>query len=123
MDKLYRAGATHVVSPNVSGANRMAAMLVRPSVVSFLDIATRSTGLALRMEEIEIREGSWLAGKTLAEAKIPQHTRLIVLALMRQSDRSEPEFNPGAETELHVGDELIVLGKADQIDQLRKYLA
>ncbi len=32
MEKLYRAGADHVVSPNVHGAIRMASMLLRPEV-------------------------------------------------------------------------------------------
>jgi voltage-gated potassium channel len=72
MDKLYRAGATHVVNPNLSGANRMAAMMLRPSVVSFLDVATRSPDLALRIEQTTIAPGSPVAGQTLAEAKIPQ---------------------------------------------------
>ena len=45
IDKLYRAGANQVVRPNVSSAIRMASVLPRPSVVSFLDIATRSPDL------------------------------------------------------------------------------
>ena len=48
IDKLYRAGADQVVSPNFSAAIRMASVLLRPSVVSFLDIATLSSELTLR---------------------------------------------------------------------------
>ena len=40
ISKLYRAGADQVVSPNVSSAIRMASILLRPSAVSFMDIAT-----------------------------------------------------------------------------------
>lgn len=123
MDKLYRAGASHVVSPNVSGAVRMASVMLRPSVVSFLDIATRSSDLALRMEQAEIRPDSRLVGKTLAQAKIPQATGLIVIALKKED--SAPGgfvFNPSAGTELHAGDELIVLGAQDQIDELMAFL-
>ena len=54
IDKLYRAGADQVVSPNVSSAIRMASVLLRPSVVSFVDIATRSPHLALRMEQVAV---------------------------------------------------------------------
>ena len=57
MEKLYRAGADHVVSPNVSGAIRMASILLRPEVVSFLDIVTRSEGLALRFEQAVVQPG------------------------------------------------------------------
>lgn len=42
VSKLYRSGADHVVSPNASGAIRMASFMLRPDVVSFLDVATRS---------------------------------------------------------------------------------
>lgn len=123
MDKLYRAGATHVVSPNVSGAVRMASVLLRPSVVSFLDIATRSSELSLRMEQTAIRPDSALRGKTLAEARIPQATGLIVIALKKGGEEEGRfVFNPVADTRLEEGDELIVLGKADQISRLRDYL-
>ena len=123
VDKLYRAGATHVVSPNVSGAIRMAVVVVRPSVVSFLDIATRSSDMALRMEHQSVGESSGVVGRTLAEARIPQETGLIVIAL-RKRDRDGEEFifNPVADTRLDAGDELIVLGEESQSDQLRVYV-
>ncbi len=125
MDKLYRAGATHVVSPNVSGAIRMASVLLRPSVVSFLDIATRSSELALRMEQTAIDERSPVAGKTLAEAQIPQGTGLIVIAMRKEADGQRDGrfvFNPVADTRLDPGDELIVLGTREQIERLRTHV-
>jgi voltage-gated potassium channel len=121
MDKLYRAGASHVVSPNVSGAIRMASVLLRPSVVSFLDIATRSSTLALRMEQTTLGDDSPLAGKTLAEARIPQETGLIVIAVRKSAGVDDFVFNPVANTRLEPGDELIVLGEEEQIAHLREY--
>jgi voltage-gated potassium channel len=124
MDKLYRAGASHVVSPNVSGAIRMASMLLRPSVVSFLDVVTRSSELALRMEQAPIPESSPVAGKTLAEARIRQQTGLIVIAVRTPGAAREGHFvfNPSADTRLDPGNELIVLGTEDQIRSLRNYV-
>jgi voltage-gated potassium channel len=122
MDKLYRAGATYVVSPNVSGAIRMASVLLRPSVVSFLDIATRGSKLELRMEQTSIGNESHLAGKTLAQARIPQETGMIVIGLRKKgAAESEFVFNPVASTRLEPGDEMIVLGKSEQIAHLREY--
>ncbi len=124
MDKLYRAGADHVVSPNVSSAIRMASVLLRPSVVSFLDVATRSSDLSLRMEQSTIEKGSPVAGKTLAEARIPQETGLIVIALRKGDGPGHGfVFNPVATSSLEAGDEVIVLGQEEQIDRLRAYLA
>ena len=71
VEKLYRAGANHVVSPNVSGAIKMASMLLRPEVVSFLDVVTRSEGLELRFEQAVVQPDYKLAGLTLIEARIP----------------------------------------------------
>ena len=122
LDKLYRAGADHVVSPNVSGAIRMASMLLRPEVVTFLDIATHSEGLELRFEQAAILPDSKLAGLTLMEARIPQETGLIVIAVRKQTDGTyQFVFNPVAATRLEPGDEMIVLGQPKQVDLLRKY--
>jgi len=124
MDKLYRAGADHVVSPNVSGAIRMASVLVRPSVVSFLDVATRSSDLNLRMEQCTIEGSSPVAGKTLADAHIPEETGLIVIALQKSGQIGHGfVFNPVASSTLEAGDEVIVLGTDDQISSLRSFLA
>ena len=122
LDKLYRAGADHVVSPNVSGAIRMASMLLRPEVVSFLDIATRSEGLDLRFEQAAIQPDSKLAGRVVMEARIPQEAGLIVIAVRKQTDETHRfVFNPVADTRLEPGDEMIVLGQPQQVDSLRRY--
>ena len=121
MQKLYIAGADHVVSPNLTGGIRMAAMMLRPEVVSFLDVVTRGDGLTLRLEEIRIHAGSPIAGKTLSEAHIPQKTGLIVIAVrhLDQRGREGPwSYNPGPQEEIRVGDVMIVMGSPDQIARL-----
>ncbi len=125
--KLYRAGANHVVSPNASGAIRMASFMIRPSVVSFLDVATRSPDLTLRLEQETVAERSPLAGKTLRDARIPKATGLIVIALRKRNPPGADEeytfiFNPVATTRLDPGDVMIVLGKPEQIETLRGYV-
>lgn len=123
LQKLYAAGANHVVSPNLTGGKRMAAMLLRPQVVSFLDVATRGEGLDLTLEEVGVPAGSSLEGLTLAEAKIPQKTGLIVIAA-RHADEVRREgpwvYNPGPEHQIRAGDTLIVMGDEGQITSLRR---
>ena len=119
--KLYVAGADHVVSPNITGGIRMAAVLLRPQVVSFLDVVAQGDGLALRLEEIHIPSNSPLAGHTLAEAGIPQRTGLIVIAIKHSGeDYRKPScrYNPGPAEVLGTGDTLIVMGQTEQLDQL-----
>ncbi len=122
MDKLYRAGATHVVSPILSGGTRMASVLLRPSVVSFLDIATHSSEMSLRMEQMQATSRR-VVGQTLADAKIPQETGLIVIAVRKEGAGDGFHFNPASDTRIEEGDDLIVLGTDEQIDGLREYLS
>jgi len=124
MPKMYRAGANHVVSPNVSSALRMASVMLRPTVLSFLDVATRSPDFSLRFEEAPVTEGSSLAGLQLKDARIPEKTGLIVIAVRKaNAGGSRFVFNPVAETRLEPGDVLVVLGEDDQVKDLRAYVA
>jgi len=123
LEKLRRAGADHPISPNITGGVRMASMLLRPSVVSFLDVATTGVGdITLRLEESEIPAGSPISGMTLAEARIPQQTGLIVLALRRGEKEIVTDYNPGPETTLEAGNVMIVLGRQEQVQRPRDYV-
>jgi voltage-gated potassium channel len=52
-DKLKKAGADAIVSPNFTGGMRIASAMIRPHVVSFLDEMLRSE-LKLRIEEVVV---------------------------------------------------------------------
>lgn len=120
MQKLYVAGADHVVSPNVTGGVRMASVLLRPGVVTFLDVMARGEDLSLRLEQVDITPDSPLVGLTLQEAQIPQRTGLIVIAIRLAASRADAEwsYNPGPDQAMHAGDTLIVLGQPEQLDEL-----
>ena len=116
-DKLFRAGADHVVSPTISGAIRMASIILRPSVVSFLDVATRSPGgVALRLEQATVGRKSLLNGQSLRDSQFRQETGLMVVAVRQQEADGEFVFNPEADMVLTEGDEVIVLGRPEQIE-------
>lgn len=119
--KIQKAGADHCVSPNVTGGVRMASMLLRPQVVSFLDVVTGMDDMPLRLEEVTVPEGSRLAEHSLAEAAIPQKTGLIVIAIshLRAQDEGKLVYNPGPDERIRPGDILIVLGHTEQVDALR----
>lgn len=121
--KMYRAGATHVISPNITEGSRMAAMVLRPTVVSFLDVIMRDEEMSFRLEEITVPEGSTFHGKTLKEVEIPQRTGLIVIAMEKQTERGPAvHYNPQSTTMIHEKDKLIVLGDVERVDKLHKLL-
>ncbi len=119
--KLYNAGASYVISPNMVEGIRMASVILRPTVVNFLEVMTRGEGLAIQMEEIDIPETSAFSGKSLAEAGIPQRTGLIVLAV-RHIKEKKWNFNPGPDYILTRDDMMIVLGEPEKIEKLRNLL-
>jgi voltage-gated potassium channel len=110
-DRLYRAGATHVVSPYVTSGRRMANLAVRPHVVEFFDVA-RAGQPGLRLEELEITEGSPLVGRTLQQLSGP-----AVPLLIRRRD-GQLLANPSRKLQLQAGDVLIVSGQASDLTPL-----
>jgi voltage-gated potassium channel len=110
-DRLYRAGATHVVSPYVTSGRRMANLAVRPQVVEFFDLA-RTGPPGPRLEEIEVIEGSPLAGRRLQD--LPGSA---VPLLVRHAD-GELVANPPAGLQLRPGDVLVVFGTAGGLNPL-----
>lgn len=121
MSKLYKAGADHCVSPNVTGGTRMAAMLLRPRVVSFLDVVTGGDELSLRLEEVRVPQDSPLSDLSLQDAALPEKTGLIVIAISHGEAGEEGRlvYNPGPDETIRADDVLIVLGHPEQVDGLR----
>jgi voltage-gated potassium channel len=116
--KLLKAGANKTISPNELGGKRIAASVVRPSITSFLDVITRSGDVVLDLEEVYIDKLSKIAGMSLLEAKIPEQTGLVILALRKQGE-DKFRFNPRSHELLEAGDLIIVLGTGEQIDKLQ----
>lgn len=124
MEKLRRAGADHVVSPNATGAVWVASVLVRPSVASMMGATGSGSRVPRRLDHVTVAAGSEVAGRTLAEADIPGATGLVVIAVRRnERGDDELEFNPGPETRLHPGDDVVVLAAEDKIRKLRSLLS
>jgi len=111
--RLLRAGADRVISPYVLGGMRMAMAISRPAMLDFIEITTRRQSLELRMDEIDICEGSPVVGKSLEESEIRQRYGLIIVAVKK--DSGQMIFNPMASYVIAQGDKLIALGEDDNV--------
>jgi voltage-gated potassium channel len=116
--KLLRAGATRVVNPQRIGGQRIAAAALQPNVVEFLDVVMHDGSLEFRLEEIAVRAGSRLAGRTLQEANVGETTGALVLAL-RSSDGAFLT-NPPTHTPVDAGYVLIAIGTQQQLSALQQ---
>ncbi|HEC68819.1 MAG TPA: potassium channel protein [Candidatus Omnitrophica bacterium] len=122
ISKFLKAGADNVILPEVIGGRRMASIALRPQVLSFLDVMTTTAqeGLSLKLEEVNVPKKSVLANLSLAEAKIPQKTGLLVVAIKKASGFL---YNPSSSTQIEPQDTLIVLGTEEQIKRLRELIS
>ncbi|MDA8082032.1 MAG: NAD-binding protein [Nitrospiraceae bacterium] len=114
--KIRMVGADSVVMPSYIGGLRMASEMIRPSVVTFLDMMLRSKDKTIRIEEIRIEPGSTYEGLTLQETGVAAQEGISVVALIDPQDGSYL-FNPPHSTRLSAGHVLIVIAG---VDLLRK---
>ncbi|MCX6539663.1 MAG: potassium channel protein [Acidobacteria bacterium] len=114
--KLLRAGANRVVSPYRIGARELAQTALRPAVVDFFELATRSGNPELAIEQVTIADHSGLVGQTIIEANVRQRFGLIVVGIQRRGGRME--FNPPGDAVMQAGDQLVVLGRTDGLREL-----
>jgi voltage-gated potassium channel len=114
--KLRMAGADRVINPYLITGHRMAAQLLHPGAVEFLEVIMRQGELELRIEEIVIAAGSDMAGRTLGELHVRRETGVNVLAVRRAEDRLYTNLD--ANFQLQVADALVCLGTAAQLTAL-----
>jgi voltage-gated potassium channel len=140
-EKLLKAGADRVISSNVIGGMRMASEMIRPRVATFLDQLGRVTDkrrtvhftelplTAIKIPSITALIEAQQQGETEETAKITirdigKHTGLLVVAI-RSSEPGDHEespsryhFTPRGDTELRLGDVLVIVGTQDKLDEV-----
>ncbi|HYA12301.1 MAG TPA: NAD-binding protein [Thermodesulfovibrionales bacterium] len=119
--KLLRAGADRVISPYHIGGLRIAHTVIKPAVVDFIELATKSGNIDLQMEEIPIPEGSGLTGLTLDQCGIGRDLGVIIVAIKKPA--GDMQFNPTFRTLVEPGDTLIALGEVSRLKALEGMVA
>ena len=117
-EKMLKAGADETISPSQIGGLRIASVMIRPSVVTFLDTLLRGQG-ATRFEEVTLSNDSKLIGKKFQEAQEAEETGLSVIAI-RKKDASDYICNPRADVTMEAGDTLVTLGEMRQKEEFVK---
>jgi voltage-gated potassium channel len=110
--KLQTAGVDTVISPHAIAGRRIAQMLTRPNVVSFLDGILEFGDHQMKLEEFIIGEKSPLVGLSLREAKL----KVAVLAVTQPNQAMLS--HPNADTKFFPGARVIVMGVEEELNQL-----
>lgn len=88
----------------------------------YTSITVRDYEALLRLSEgfrvvrFEVKEGTWLAGKTLRELDLPEEG-VTILSILRPDETAASV--PRGSYRLHVGDTLVLYGKGDRVAELR----
>jgi voltage-gated potassium channel len=113
--RLRLAGADQVISAYQMGGMRVAASILRPSVVDFLEISTPGRGETIDLEEVRIDAGACVAGNSI-ESIERNHARVRVVAIKHA--RGAIELIPDSGTKLAAGDLLVVIGDRQSLERL-----
>ncbi len=114
--KLRRAGANRVISPYVIGGRRIASAATQPTIVEFLDVVMHGDNVELAMDEVLVREGSKVAGRTLERSGIREESGAVIIAI--KDAEHVLHTNPAREAHIRPGDVLIAVGTVRQLHDL-----
>ena len=102
-EKLRKAGADAIVSPNFTGGMRIASAMIRPHVVSFLDEMLRSEH-HLRVEEVIVPQG--FNPRPLTDLHLTRSDDYLLLAVRTGKDWV---FNPDPQFSIQAGFTLVAM--------------
>ncbi|MBI5568909.1 MAG: NAD-binding protein [Desulfomonile tiedjei] len=116
--KLLRAGANRVISPYKIGGIRLVMGILKPAVMSFLEVAFDHKQLDLELEQIGVAERSVYSEQRLVDTGIRRDMDLIIIAIKKQD--GQMVFNPGPYTVIEGGDTLIAMGDKSSLAVLEQ---
>lgn len=122
VSKLLKAGADRVISPYQIAGRRIASVILRPSVVNFLDVIVERGDVTMRLEEVHLSAGSSLIGKRLRESGIGQQTGVVVVGVQSPEGRTRAGAETLGAVTLQEGDVLIALGSDEQLEKLEAFV-
>ncbi len=106
---LYRLGADLVIFPERYVAKQLAHRLAVPGLLNYLPV-----GGGVVLQEFVV--DAW-AGQTLRQLNLPTKHKIQVVGIRRPGE-VEFSFVPQADTELHKGDVVVVIGNEQHLGEL-----
>jgi len=114
--KLRKVGVNKVISPYLTGGHRAVQAVLKPTVLHFMETATRSAFKELQVEEIHIANGSQLAGQTLKESRLSEDYGVTVVGVLQAN--GDVLNAPTGDTRIEPDTTLIAIGRRQNLDQI-----
>lgn len=116
--KLRLAGADSVVSPQVVGSERIAAMTVEQHLTEVFDVFVGGRSVEFNVEELQVHADAPVIGQSISEAGVREKTGALILAV---EDRERKMLHaPGPDHVFLADSGVIVVGTAAQVDAAAK---
>jgi len=117
INKLEKAGADRVVSPQIIGGRRMANMALQPSICDFLDTIMKIEENEIKLAEIEIKENSRIDGISIRKAGEKYKIEALIISVIEKGEKISVKKASG-NTDMKHGHKIIAIGTGDQIKYL-----
>lgn len=118
--KLKRAGANSVIMPDKIGGTHMAALVVKPDVLEFMDHITGTVNI--KLEEITFSSlPESMRNKTIRELEVRNKTGANIIGF--KTANGEYVINPPPDTMMQQDAKLFVLGTQDQVNRFKEIIA
>ena len=117
--KLKRAGADNVIMPDKIGGTHMAALVVKPDVLEFLDYITERVNI--KLEEILFSNlPDHMKNKSIRELEVRNKTGANIIGI--KTLNGEYMINPTPDTVMEPGAKLFVLGTSEQVKKFKEII-
>ena len=118
IEKMKKAGANAVVSPNAIGGLRLVSEMIRPTTVSFLDRMLRNKEERLRVEDLCILPDSSLDKMTIVQLR---ETGIDILPVALHNNKNDVwHYNPSDRTILQAEMSIVFIGSPQARQLLEK---
>lgn len=115
--KMVLAGADRAVNPQRIGGRRLASFALAPAATQFMDVVMHDEEFEYRIQQVDVRPGSLLAGRTVGSLDL-QHTIGCLLLAIRHPGAPSFTATPGPDVLVAPGSVLIAFGSQEQLSRL-----
>lgn len=117
--KLYKAGADHVVMPDLIGGTHMATLVSKPDVVEFIDFLSGEDGESIHIEAVGYNKlPPGIRDKNLQQIMAWKKTGVNCIGIKDEAGKFI--INPPDDVVITQGMKVIVLGTKEQIEEMKR---
>ncbi|MCL1599538.1 MAG: NAD-binding protein [Actinomycetia bacterium] len=114
--KLALAGADAVVTPEMVGGQRIAALAGQSGIVEFVDTVVRDSATEFRIKRLVVEPDSPAVGRSLADLDLRREGGAMVIGISRNGQ--PVQMNPDPHSPLTENSVLFSIGTVDELDHL-----